>query len=568
MSQANPAAQKPICTICYEDLKPVVEVLQSIPICGHVFHELCLQQWLDYCPAGKKPTCPVCKQSCSLHPPTRLYFQSTGDAAHLTTSTQNPSFEASAEEVRRLEMKLSSLTTTFENQQAHLKKLNDEVMAWKELAEREEARRKAMNNEKECIEQLLNLKMGELSRKSLECTKLQEKSLALAKELAALKLATDMNLGEEEIMKLASLGHGSNLENAVEVLKRSLALRNKSYKELMAQCNLIGRSETRTQQKLSKAKELIKKLKTQLQDLRKELEEKENGILRDLKTSKRLKAEDTNSNHFNQNDCFLSSDLYSVENQTSEPVGARTGLNKGRSSCDDFHLLDSCVNGLEDQNGLISSAHEDDNKVVDLETDTSFYKDDALGLPSESLKNPPHASEKEKSYMLRQHPSTFITAEASFIENTNIANRFSYSDISSKLDERSILETSVDRSMARTNSTWNKEVLLIDDITKQNNSLAGGNGAKAQEATACPGAKRSVTKWCKTLTIPSSLEKQAAKNNGDLIAIGGDGRGGRVKVLRALNRFTDDKRQTFWPEKHKLGSKGGQSQIEHFFGKM
>lgn len=36
-----------------------------------------------------------------------------------------------------------------------------------------------------------------------------------------------MNLQEEEILKLASLGNHGNLENAVDVLKRSLALRNK-----------------------------------------------------------------------------------------------------------------------------------------------------------------------------------------------------------------------------------------------------------------------------------------------------------------------------------------------------
>ena len=93
---------------------------------------------------------------------------------------------------------------------------------------------------------------------------MQEKSLALAKELAALKLyvffylklkdaitcekllcccflfmgidtffdilfarSADMNLQEEEILKLASLGNHGNLQNAVDVLKRSLAIRNK-----------------------------------------------------------------------------------------------------------------------------------------------------------------------------------------------------------------------------------------------------------------------------------------------------------------------------------------------------
>jgi len=39
--------------------------------------------------------------------------------------------------------------------------------------------------------------------------------------------SADMNLQEEEILKLASLGNHGNLQNAVDVLKRSLAIRNK-----------------------------------------------------------------------------------------------------------------------------------------------------------------------------------------------------------------------------------------------------------------------------------------------------------------------------------------------------
>jgi hypothetical protein len=35
----------------------------------------------------------------------------------------------------------------------------------------------------------------------------------------------------------------------------------RSYKELMVQCNVLGRSESRMQQKLEKAKEILKKLK-------------------------------------------------------------------------------------------------------------------------------------------------------------------------------------------------------------------------------------------------------------------------------------------------------------------
>ncbi|KAH0467196.1 hypothetical protein IEQ34_004434 [Dendrobium chrysotoxum] len=309
--------QKAICTICFEDLKPILEDLQTLPICGHVFHELCIQQWLEYCPAGKKPTCPVCKQSCSRHNLTRLYFQSTGDSPQLNSSFSrhgpgNSDVETLAEEVRRLEMKLAAVNTTFENQQALLKKLDEEagilreycgagnvtvlrtvyctkLSAWKQLAKEEELRKEEIKKEKEYNEQLLYMKMEELSMKTVEIAKLQERGLALAKELAALKLATDLNLEEEDMVRLASIGHGSNIENALDVLKKSLALRNKSYKDLMIQCNILGRSETRTCKKLDKAREKINKLKIRLQEVEKALEEKENEDLRDFKDSSRLK---------------------------------------------------------------------------------------------------------------------------------------------------------------------------------------------------------------------------------------------------------------------------------------
>uniref|UniRef100_A0A0A9DKZ5 Uncharacterized protein n=1 Tax=Arundo donax TaxID=35708 RepID=A0A0A9DKZ5_ARUDO len=164
----------------------------------------------------------------------------------------------------------------------------------------------AARKEKENVQLLLNAKTEELSRKTSECGRLQERSLALAKELAALKLSTDMNLQEEEILKLASLGNHRNLANAVDVLKRSLALRNKSYKELMIQCNVLGRSESRMQHKLEKAKELVKKLKTRIQELEKELEEKENGMLRDLRASKKFKADQIKPENITANSGFPS----------------------------------------------------------------------------------------------------------------------------------------------------------------------------------------------------------------------------------------------------------------------
>jgi TRAF-interacting protein len=49
------------------------------------------------------------------------------------------------------------------------------------------------------------------------------------------------------------------------------------------------------------------------------------------------------------------------------------------------------------------------------------------------------------------------------------------------------------------------------------------------------GSNRYLGKWCKRGPSNGSLVKQGS-NTGNLIAVGADGRGGRVKVLRSLNQ--------------------------------
>ncbi|KAM0015910.1 hypothetical protein Hdeb2414_s0032g00715961 [Helianthus debilis subsp. tardiflorus] len=39
---SDETTQALICSICHEDLNPIVEDLQAISVCGHVFHELWL----------------------------------------------------------------------------------------------------------------------------------------------------------------------------------------------------------------------------------------------------------------------------------------------------------------------------------------------------------------------------------------------------------------------------------------------------------------------------------------------------------------------------------------------
>ncbi|KAI0523626.1 hypothetical protein KFK09_006022 [Dendrobium nobile] len=562
--------QKAICTICFEDLKPILEDLQTLPICGHVFHELCIQQWLEYCPAGKKPTCPVCKQSCSRHNLTRLYFQSTGDSPQLNSSFSrhgpgNADVETLVEEVRRLEMKLAAVNTTFENQQALLKKLDEELSAWKQFAKEEELRKEEIKKEKEYNEQLLYMKMEELSMKTVEIAKLQERGLALAKELATLKLATDLNLEEEDMVRLASIGHGSNIENALDVLKKSLALRNKSYKDLMIQCNILGRSETRTCKKLDKAREKINKLKIRLQEVEKALEEKENEDLRDFKDSSRLKR--VNLSYTQQNvSCPTIKDQlvwqYAMENSDHITLSSN-GLDQFcRTERTELKKISSPL------------AYERSNHAVDRNMDSYNLK-----LIPDSNRHPALAVKCENG-QADQDAQPISGIRSNFMQN---ANAYAYTKVSdgaayykfgddSKDGEEGSSVVIKKKVTHRNISMVTTEKILMDDIQKEVPYLADQSEAAACVSPACLGntsifgslvpemVNRNTSRWSKHI--------QSMSSSGDLIVVGADGRGGRIKVLKARDECLGDSVTTVGSKRQKHGAKlRSQFNIEHFFKK-
>ena len=90
-----------------------------------------LQQWFEYCSNSKKCTCPVCKQSCTGSNVARLYFQSLGDQNESFLSQKviecNEDPELLRGEVKRLEVKVTGLTSSLERQGKEIKQLNDEV---------------------------------------------------------------------------------------------------------------------------------------------------------------------------------------------------------------------------------------------------------------------------------------------------------------------------------------------------------------------------------------------------------------------------------------------------------
>lgn len=465
-----------------------------------------------------------------------------------------------------------------EEQRESIRDLQSEAACYREQMEEGGFLLEAAKKEKESLQVLLIAKKEELLRKTSECGRLQEKSLALAKELAALKLSADMNLQEEEILKLASLGNHGNLQNAVDVLKRSLAIRNKSYKELMVQCNVLGRSESRMQQKLEKAKELIKKLRARVLELEKELEDKENSLLRDLRSSKKFKADHIKSGNVTANNAFTSS-IPGHENQTNkldevmqDPCNDKTNFDR---------LKPEAKSDLDAKDNL----HNKNAEVIDLEANDSAYGDEQKAQYSakpfgtdDSTLNPENKSSfcqnDDQQSMAFECTTTHVAKGGPFLKHREATVKSTFmANIRTKLhipQESPSVRTNV------TSSTRESETLTIDGISKQATRLASGTGPQqihninslsddfqAPGIAGMDGARKGIGKWCKGLTAPGS----ASGNRGNLIAVGPDGRGGKVKILRNLAQSQDSKSQALWPKAPKVGGKGGQSQIHHFFGK-
>ncbi|XP_021767145.1 E3 ubiquitin-protein ligase TRAIP [Chenopodium quinoa] len=566
-SSCNNSFAKTICSICYEDLKPIVEDLQAISICGHVFHELCLQQWFEYCKNTKKQSCPVCKQGCTQKSVGRLYFQSIGDPicsqSQIDTQKLNKigddeSPELLRVEVKRLEAKVSGLSSALDLNQKDLKQLNDQLQTCNEQLSKEVVLKNEALRNKECIQAMLQTKSSDLVKSNLECSRLQEKNLALVKEIAALKLVSDCNLEEEEIVKLATIGYESNAQDAIDVLKKSLVIRNKSYKELMAKCNSLGRGEARSLRKLEKAKEKIVKLKKRVQELELAIEEKDNEILRSLKTSKKR----------NCNDVILPS-----VNKSNEPSFAfkhPTVEPKGKSPTSVIDLDEE-----ENENPFVVKETNKDDCIFpqkEVRRHDSLIRDEDELQKLKTVDYHSKADNCKDTYNQKSKPLGLVDCD-------NNEDWMQQPDHQFGLSGSAGLRNEVLNDLPHTKG------LLLQDIRQVQPSFKSKADTSAPIPLAEPGdrcftggllgpdgANRYLGKWCKRPQSKSSLG--SSSNTDTLIAEGADGRGGRVKVLRSLNQASMDARDIITSAKRPKSvtkSSGMQSQgclqMEHFFKK-
>lgn len=612
-------AAKVICAICYEDVKPVIEDLQSVSLCGHVFHELCLQQWLEYCPPNKKATCPVCKHQCSNKDIHRLYFQSVSESTQQTYSQRprSPDFEdveVLRANVKRLEGQLTVVTGALESHQQHIKEISEELSSCQHRAEKAEAARAKAIRDKVNSEDLLLRKQEELVKSTTERSKLWEKNIALAKELAAHKLVANLDLEEDQVLKIASVVHGSNKDDIIDTLRKSLVIRNKSYKELMEKCNQLGTGENQSLRKLEKAVERIKRLKARVQELERTLEEKENASLRYLAKTKITQAKDVDS-AINKLNSMYSCHKDLESNKLFNDVGV--GSHKSQGDISEI-VPSTCKQATETLPDLQMEVGR--GNTCSLRPKENFRKD-----KFHDTNQVVHGTNEEHPVVQHAHSypvssecvtggdgievgfSTFLQSDASLPRNTNqfsttctkfgsvapddVENGYGAFVDSKRVDANKT--TRIPDGVR--NSTSGSEMAEQDmekmGITDDNSFLPIKREAGRVHLTSSFINEQSVTgssvlskgvlsngvngvarKWCRQ----DHGQNPTSSGSGTLIAVGADGRGGRIKVLKNPRQPLDTGLSSLWsrqPKRSKtLGGKPIANshrglQIEHFFQK-
>ncbi|KAH7294502.1 hypothetical protein KP509_27G003800 [Ceratopteris richardii] len=502
---------KIICAICYEEAKPFCEELQSISHCGHVFHELCLQQWLEYCPPGQKSTCPLCKRRCSDKDVHRLYFQSSNEATQAVQANHSQLF---------------SDNNSLETLQATVEKLTGQLLAAKSSNEVQQ-------------EQIREANKQELERSTAEQCKLLERNTLLTKEIASNNLSQKLDIDEDEVARIARVGCG-NKDDVILTLTRSLVLRNRAYKDLMAKCNELGRGESRARHKYEKAFERVKALKAKMQQLERYLEDKENSALRFLRETSDVCHDDPKRS-------ILSSTKPMLELAAAKP----------------------CL--------PLQPTFELPSEFV-KKTNNSNIATDSFSLRKEETTEPSHPSQIGR-----------FASEQKTVEDDQTDQRFSVgrtdvAKLSGVSNTIRIVETfEFTGTDAHHNGLGKTEViadaeLCADELSKPNFPVTIRREGRLPVSTVDETCRTTnlwnspalnASKWCKQSCLSG---KSSA---GTFISVGADGRGGQVKILRPspvlkVGEISSDNCPR--PAKKMKSSRSSQPgnhcrslQIEHFF---
>eukprot|EP00898_Chlorokybus_atmophyticus_P001237 jgi/Chlat1/2113/Chrsp17S02700 len=222
-------------------------------VCGHVYHQECIYKWLE---CAQKPACPICKQRCGLNDVIRLFWPAAEDerrssALAVTTTTRSEDEGHAPQETlhavnhalaSQLRGKIECLQRQVERLQDELKEHQDTRTAMrKELdqyhcrhAELKSAVRDAVREKMTTADALSGVQQN-LIRTREELQRLRIEKADLQSRVDSIRFIDDADMDEAE---LESLLRSRNVHDAVRILQRSLACRNKEYTKLVAKYEL------------------------------------------------------------------------------------------------------------------------------------------------------------------------------------------------------------------------------------------------------------------------------------------------------------------------------------------
>lgn len=237
-----------------------------------------------------------------------------------------------------------------------------------------------------------------------------------------------------------------------------------------------------------------------------------------------------NLNHIANNNCFgqfCKAESNKLQEKSSPSVFKESN-HAADFTADSFnHLNVDCLKLISESDGHPSPVVECENGQADR---------DALlmsGIRFSSIQN-------AESYV-----HTKVIAGVAYCESGN--------------DSKDVKESApayIKRKVPHTMNIKAAEKILTDDAQNEVPYLTAMQETQVFQSPAFLGANSSRGRWCRQI-------QQSSSGSGDLIAVGADGRGGRIKVLKSQEQFLGGSKRP------KHGAKPrSQFNMEHFFVKQ